>query len=130
MEIKKIPEPKVTEITVTEITEGSATPTSFQTSEESIKEMAETAERACYLKGWRLGFLALRLALCKYSSSNRKADEFCSVALLFFLVNIEVSIVGTSLISITDDLHGFKEGGWVVTGYLITYTSKTNLTRW
>ena len=40
-----------------------------------------------------------------------------------FLVNIEVSIVGTSLISMTDDLHAFRQGGWVMTGYLITYTS-------
>jgi hypothetical protein len=41
-----------------------------------------------------------------------------------FLVNIEVSIVGTSLISITDDLGGFRHMSWVVTGYLITYTSE------
>ncbi len=40
-----------------------------------------------------------------------------------FLVNIEVSIVGTSLVSITDDLHNFRQAGWVVTGYLVTYTS-------
>ena len=52
-----------------------------------------------------------------------------SVALLFFLVNIEVSIVGTSLISITDELHSIKEGGWVVTGYLITYTSEATTGR-
>ena len=39
------------------------------------------------------------------------------------LVNIEVSIVGTSLVSITDDLHNFQQAGWVVTGYLVTYTS-------
>ena len=39
-----------------------------------------------------------------------------------FLVNIEVSIVGTSLVSITDDLHNFRKAGWVVTGYLVTYT--------
>lgn len=115
---------------VTESIEGSATPTSFQTSEGSIKEMAETAEEDYYLKGWRLGCLALRLALWKYSSSARQADGCCSVALLFFLVNIEVSIVGTSLISITDDLNSFKDGGWVVTGYLITYTSKAFPMRW
>ena len=47
----------------------------------------------------------------------------CSVALCMLLVNIEVSIVGTSLVSITDDLHGFRQSGWVVTGYLVTYTS-------
>lgn len=49
--------------------------------------------------------------------------ELISISLCMFLVNIEVSIVGTSLISITNDLGGFSQIGWVVTGYLITYTS-------
>ncbi|PQE19202.1 major facilitator superfamily transporter protein [Rutstroemia sp. NJR-2017a BBW] len=35
---------------------------------------------------------------------------------------MEVSIIGTSLISIVNDLRGFSQMGWVVTGYLITYT--------
>ena len=39
------------------------------------------------------------------------------------LVNIEVSIIGTSLVSITDGLHDFGQAGWVVTGYLVTYSS-------
>lgn len=54
---------KMLEPKVIELTERSATPTSFQTSEGSIKEMTETAEKSDYLKGWRLGCLALRLAL-------------------------------------------------------------------
>ncbi|KAI9788799.1 MAG: hypothetical protein M1816_006580 [Peltula sp. TS41687] len=58
-----------------------------------------------YIVGWRLHILSLGVAMC------------------MFLVNIEVSIVGTSLVSITDDLHAFRQMGWVVTGYLITYTS-------
>ena len=37
------------------------------------------------------------------------------------LVNMEVSIIGTSLVAITDDLHSFDRASWVVTGYLITY---------
>ena len=104
--------------------EGASTPTSSQTSEGSIAEKVEAAEKVHYLEGWRLGFLSLRSVPCKSNFSARQADESRSVALLFFLVNIEVSIVGTSLISITDDLNSFKQGGWVVTGYLITYTSK------
>ena len=36
---------------------------------------------------------------------------------------MEVAIIGTSLIAITDDLKGFDQMGWVVTGYLITYTA-------
>ena len=39
------------------------------------------------------------------------------------LISIEVSIVGTSLVSITDSLHEFRQAGWAVTGYLITYSS-------
>lgn len=49
-------------------------------------------------------------------------DHERSLSLCMVLVNIEVAIIGTSLISITDDLHGFSQMGWVVTGYLITYT--------
>jgi hypothetical protein len=45
-----------------------------------------------------------------------------SLSLCMVLVNIEVAIIGTSLISITDDLQGFSQMGWVVTGYLSTYT--------
>lgn len=57
-----------------------------------------------YVTGWRLSLLRLCASLC------------------MFLVNMEVSIIGTSLISITNDLGGFKQTGWVVTGYLVTYT--------
>ncbi|KAI0405659.1 putative efflux pump antibiotic resistance protein [Xylaria palmicola] len=39
-----------------------------------------------------------------------------------FLVNIEVSIVGTSLITIANSLHRFSETSWIVTGYLVSYT--------
>lgn len=42
------------------------------------------------------------------------------------LVNIEISIIGTSLVSITNDLQGFSQMGWVVTGYLITYTGNSH----
>lgn len=40
---------------------------------------------------------------------------------------MEVPIIATSLVSITDDLHGFDQAGWVVTGYLLTYAGRTLL---
>ncbi|CAG8890497.1 unnamed protein product [Penicillium egyptiacum] len=40
-----------------------------------------------------------------------------------YLVNLEVTIVSTSLVSITDDLDGFKETSWVVTAFLTCYTA-------
>lgn len=58
-----------------------------------------------YLAGWRLYTLALGIYLGT------------------FLVNLEISIVSTSLVSITEDLKGFSQSSWVVTAYLLTYTS-------
>lgn len=40
-----------------------------------------------------------------------------------FLVNLEISIISTSLVSITNDLKSFSQASWVVTAYLLTYTS-------
>jgi MFS family permease len=43
------------------------------------------------------------------------------VLLSTLLINVEVTIVSTSLVSITDDLQGFRKTSWIVTGYLATY---------
>ncbi|OQD81649.1 hypothetical protein PENANT_c026G00598 [Penicillium antarcticum] len=40
----------------------------------------------------------------------------------FFLSNLDVTIVSSSLTSMTDDLKGFEKRSWIVTGYLATYT--------
>lgn len=42
-----------------------------------------------------------------------------------FIVNMEVSIVATSLVSIVDELKGLDQAGWIVTSYLVTYTSQS-----
>ncbi|BCS18428.1 uncharacterized protein APUU_11256S [Aspergillus puulaauensis] len=41
--------------------------------------------------------------------------------LALFLPSLEVSIVSTSLVTISDDLHGFDQSSWVITSYLLTY---------
>ncbi|KAI0144561.1 major facilitator superfamily domain-containing protein [Xylariaceae sp. FL1272] len=58
-----------------------------------------------HLSGWRLH--TLTIGLCVGT----------------FLVNLEVSIVSTSLVAITNDLKHFSQATWVVTAYLLTYTS-------
>jgi hypothetical protein len=63
---------------------------------------AEEAPTA-YLTGWRLHLTTL------------------GIVLSLLLVNLEVSIVGTSLVAITNDLQGFSETSWIVSGYLVTY---------
>ncbi|KAF1835914.1 MFS general substrate transporter [Decorospora gaudefroyi] len=57
-----------------------------------------------FLTGWRLHLTTLGLCLA------------------VFLVNIEVTIVSTSGLAIANDFHGVHKLGWILTGYLITYT--------
>ncbi|KAH9987036.1 putative multidrug resistance protein fnx1 [Xylariaceae sp. FL0662B] len=58
-----------------------------------------------YITGWKVHIITA--ALC----------------LALFLVNLELTIIGTSLVSITNDLQDFVRASWVVTAYLMTYTS-------
>ena len=53
--------------------------------------------------------------------ADRTAHSTC---LCLFLVNSEVTVVGTALVSVVKDLDGVDQMGWVITGYLITYTSE------
>ncbi|MCJ1349663.1 hypothetical protein MMC31_007904 [Peltigera leucophlebia] len=63
-----------------------------------------TAEPS-YLHGWRLHVTTL------------------GIVLSLFIVNLEVTIVSTSLVDITNDLQGFDRTSWIVTGYLITFSA-------
>lgn len=56
-----------------------------------------------WLKGTRL--LIIEAALC----------------LTMFLTNLEIPIVSTALVTITDDLSGFGKSSWIVAAYLITF---------
>lgn len=47
---------------------------------------------------------------------------FCSCTLCIFLANLEVAIVSTALVAITDDLKSFGQGSWIISAYLLTYT--------
>ncbi|KAL8814949.1 MAG: hypothetical protein Q9223_005876, partial [Gallowayella weberi] len=44
------------------------------------------------------------------------------ICLALFLSTLEITIVSTALVSISDDLDGFHKSSWVITSYLITYT--------
>jgi len=39
-----------------------------------------------------------------------------------FLPNVEATITATSLVSITNELHGFEKSSWIITSYMLTYT--------
>lgn len=40
------------------------------------------------------------------------------------LINFEITIVSTAVVSITNDLEEFNESSWIITAYLITYIGK------
>lgn len=43
------------------------------------------------------------------------------LALSLFLTNLEIPIVTTSLVAITDSLGGFDQVGWIISSYLLGY---------
>ncbi|KAF2174701.1 MFS general substrate transporter [Zopfia rhizophila CBS 207.26] len=91
--------------------EGANTAPSFASQHEENREKSEKSENSTaeeqklqYLVGWRLHLTTLGLCLG------------------LFLVNLEVTIVSTSSLAIANDLKSFNKLGWILTGYLITYT--------
>lgn len=40
-----------------------------------------------------------------------------------FLTNLEIPIVTTALISITNDLHHFGQDNWIISAYMLGYVS-------
>ncbi|KAI4189457.1 MAG: hypothetical protein LQ348_003790 [Seirophora lacunosa] len=60
-------------------------------------------ESAGHLKGLRLHFTTAALCLC------------------LFLTNLEIPIVTTALVGITDDLGGFDRSSWIISAYLLGY---------
>ncbi|KAI1351016.1 putative multidrug resistance protein fnx1 [Xylaria sp. FL0043] len=44
-----------------------------------------------------------------------------AIAIIMFLVNLEVPVIITALVSITNDLKGFENVAWVVASYLLGY---------
>lgn len=52
---------------------------------------------------------------------------FLRLALSVFLPSVEVSIISTSLITITNEFNSYEKVSWVVTSYLIAYTGAYDL---
>jgi MFS family permease len=49
-------------------------------------------------------------------------DETTSrITVALFLANLEIPIVTTSLVAITNDLHGFERGSWIISAYLLGF---------
>ena len=60
--------------------------------------------------------------------TNRyRTNEYKSLCVGLFLATLEISIVSTALVNITDGLRMFGQGNWIVTAYLLTYTGIVSL---
>ncbi|KAH9905927.1 putative multidrug resistance protein fnx1 [Xylariomycetidae sp. FL2044] len=46
---------------------------------------------------------------------------FSSIAILMFLIHLEIPVVTTALVAITNELHGFENSAWVVASYFLGY---------
>lgn len=44
-----------------------------------------------------------------------------SIALMMFMTNMEIPVLITALVAITQDLGGFDDVSWVVSSYLLGY---------
>ncbi|KAM3069259.1 hypothetical protein ACMFMG_010770 [Clarireedia jacksonii] len=70
-----------------------------------VTEESPPTPQITYILGWKLHLLTLAICICG------------------FVTNVEVSIVSTSLVTISDDFHSFKDNIWIVSAYQVTYTA-------
>ena len=66
-------------------------------------------------------------SLDSYISKKKLYSQLDRLYLGLFLAAIEISIVGTVLVAITNDLGEFGQSTWAITAYLLTYTGKSYL---
>lgn len=49
------------------------------------------------------------------------ADMLLRIAIMMFITHMEVPVLITALVAITEDIGGFGDVGWVVSSYLLGY---------
>ncbi|TVY91258.1 Efflux pump [Lachnellula willkommii] len=75
-----------------------------ETSDIADEAIGEKIPDSEYLTGWKLHVLSAALLLA------------------LFAVQMEATIVSTSVIAITNELRGFSISSWIFTGFLLTYS--------
>lgn len=75
-----------------------------------------------YLAGWRLHIMTFASVLPIHPLEIPSTEYPHSLFLSLFIATLEVSIVSTSLVTITDSLQDFGDSSWIVIAYLLTYT--------
>ena len=52
---------------------------------------------------------------------------FIRLCICLFLTNLEIPIVVTALVGITDDLGGLQKSSWIVAAYLLGYVGRSRV---
>lgn len=89
-----------------------------------VPAMLKGQDGTVYLKGARFWGMSMAYVTdpCPFRRRNSSAYyEPNSMATMMFLTNLEIPVVTTALVAITDDLQGFNSTGWVVASYLLGY---------
>ncbi|KAI0865195.1 hypothetical protein F4860DRAFT_510355 [Xylaria cubensis] len=63
-------------------------------------------------------------ALLCYDSESLLTKTSCDFATMMSLVNLEVPIVITALVTISKKLGGFENDGWIISRYLLGYVGQ------
>lgn len=66
------------------------------------------------------------MKLCSFIvyKNKQKVLIVLRIFLSLFITNLEIPIVTTSLVSITDDLNSFNEVNWIASAYMLGEVSK------
>lgn len=76
-----------------------------------------------YIKGWRLHVISFGYgsSFCWLSAYIVIRFNIVRLCIPLFLANMEIPIVTTSIVGITNDLQGFSQSSWLTAAYLLTY---------
>ena len=80
-----------------------------------------------YLHGWRLHLITIAFGNVAPLGSCFDTNQRPSLYLTLYLATVEVTIVSTALVTISDDLKAFSQNNWIVTAFLLTYTGNTQI---
>ncbi|KAI1194938.1 putative multidrug resistance protein fnx1 [Nemania serpens] len=70
---------------------------------ETESDLSASQHEVVYIQGFRFWLISI------------------AISIVMFLVNLEVPVVITALVSITNDLHGFENVAWILSSYLLGY---------
>jgi hypothetical protein len=113
----------ITEPEIKRLGDGSSVDKSSLVREDVGATSAEHESRQEYLQGLRLRLITAWYVLARTYFPLQKLMVL-SICMVMFLSNLEIPVVTTALVGISDDLGEFKKASWVSTSYLLGYAGK------